>query len=147
MRLLCVVVSVASLGGAGCTNRTDVAIEGVITTGATATPLEGANVVLSHTSNDLLDVGLRGAVTDAMGRYVLQAANVPCRRLRLGVFATGTSMLLFGEAGSAANGFFEALGAERLLTAEGEFHGGYGWRNLAALVQRCSKPPATRVPN
>ncbi len=48
-----------------------------------------------------------------------------------------TSMLLFGEAHSPANGFYEHLGAERLLSAAGEFHGGYGWRDLAALLERC----------
>jgi ribosomal protein S18 acetylase RimI-like enzyme len=47
------------------------------------------------------------------------------------------SMLLFGEARNPSNGFYEALGAERLLTAAGEFHGGYGWRDLSALAKRC----------
>jgi GNAT superfamily N-acetyltransferase len=47
-----------------------------------------------------------------------------------------TSMLLFGDAQSPANGFYEHLGAERLLSAAGEFHGGYGWRNLATLARR-----------
>lgn len=44
------------------------------------------------------------------------------------------SMLLFGDARSPANGFYEHLGAERLLSPEGEFHGGYGWRDLRPLV-------------
>ena len=47
------------------------------------------------------------------------------------------SMLLFGDALSPSNGFYEHLGAERLITAEGEFHGGYGWRDLRALVRQC----------
>jgi L-amino acid N-acyltransferase YncA len=48
-----------------------------------------------------------------------------------------TSMLLFGEAASPSNGFYEALGAERLYSDSGEFHGGYGWRDLSTLVARC----------
>lgn len=50
-----------------------------------------------------------------------------------------TSMLLFGDAANASNGFYEAFGAERLLSPNGEFHGGYGWRDLAALVARCDR--------
>jgi ribosomal protein S18 acetylase RimI-like enzyme len=48
-----------------------------------------------------------------------------------------TSMLLFGEARNPSNGFYEAMGAERLYDAAGEFHGGYGWRDLAALAAAC----------
>ncbi|HWR54581.1 MAG TPA: GNAT family N-acetyltransferase [Bryobacteraceae bacterium] len=48
-----------------------------------------------------------------------------------------TSMLLFGEARNPSNGFYESLGAERLLSASGEFHGGYGWRDLRKLAERC----------
>jgi hypothetical protein len=29
------------------------------------------------------------------------------------------------------------MGADRLITAAGEFHGGYGWRDLSALVAGC----------
>ena len=47
------------------------------------------------------------------------------------------SMLLFGEARNPSNGFYEALGAERLFSDSGEFHGGYGWRDLRTLVARC----------
>lgn len=43
------------------------------------------------------------------------------------------SMLLFGDARSPSNGFYERLGAERLFSPEGEFHGGYGWRDLGVL--------------
>lgn len=49
-----------------------------------------------------------------------------------------TSMLLFGEASNPSNGFYEALGAERLYTPSREFHGGYGWRDLSTLVARCA---------
>lgn len=52
-----------------------------------------------------------------------------------------TSMLLFGDARSPSNGFYERLGAERLLSAEGEFHGGYGWRDLR-LVAAEARPLA-----
>jgi len=45
-----------------------------------------------------------------------------------------TSMLLFGDARSPSNGFYERLGAERLFSPEGEFHGGYGWRDLRRLL-------------
>ena len=48
-----------------------------------------------------------------------------------------TSMLLFGDARNPTNGFYEAMGGERLITAAGEFHGGYGWRDLQALAKRC----------
>jgi GNAT superfamily N-acetyltransferase len=47
------------------------------------------------------------------------------------------SMLLFGDARSPSNGFYEALGAERLYSNSGEFHGGYGWRDLRSLVSSC----------
>src|SRR5262249_23276971 len=47
-----------------------------------------------------------------------------------------TSMLLFGDARNPSNGFYEHMGAERLYSAKGEFHGGYGWRDLRALADR-----------
>jgi ribosomal protein S18 acetylase RimI-like enzyme len=47
------------------------------------------------------------------------------------------SMLLFGEADNPTNGFYEEMGAERLHAANGEFHGGYGWRELRALAAKC----------
>jgi len=50
-----------------------------------------------------------------------------------------TSMLLFGEATNPSNGFYESFGAERLSTEKGEFHGGYGWRDLRLLVERCKQ--------
>ena len=43
-------------------------------------------------------------------------------------------MLLFGDAKSPSNGFYEHLGAERLLGDRGEFHGGYGWHDLDRLA-------------
>ena len=49
-----------------------------------------------------------------------------------------SSMLLFGDANNPSNWFYEALGAERLYAENGEFHGGYGWRDLKILADRCS---------
>jgi ribosomal protein S18 acetylase RimI-like enzyme len=66
-----------------------------------------------------------------LGRRLL--GHVARRFLRQGI----QSMLLFGEARNPSNGFYEALGAERLLTGAGEFHGGYGWRDLRSLAARC----------
>ena len=48
------------------------------------------------------------------------------------------SMLLFGDARSPSNGFYEAMGGERLYAASGEFHGGYGWPDLSRLAARCT---------
>jgi GNAT superfamily N-acetyltransferase len=74
-----------------------------------------------------------------VGRLLL--CGVARRFVRDGV----TSMLLFGEAASAANGFYEAFGAERLYNDRGGFDGGYGWRDLNSLVAACesriSGPP------
>jgi ribosomal protein S18 acetylase RimI-like enzyme len=48
------------------------------------------------------------------------------------------SILLFGDAESSSNGFYEAMGGERLYTSRGEFHGGYGWRDLTGLAASCA---------
>jgi ribosomal protein S18 acetylase RimI-like enzyme len=48
-----------------------------------------------------------------------------------------SSMLLFGDARNPSNGFYEALGADMLFAANGEFHGGYGWRDLQQLASIC----------
>ena len=55
-----------------------------------------------------------------------------------------TSMLLFGDAANPSKGFYEAFGAERLYGDTGEFHGGYGWRDLGALVARCITTSSAR---
>ena len=68
-----------------------------------------------------------------LGRQLLCA--VARRFLERGV----GSMLLFGDAASPSNDFYEAFGAERLYSPEGEFHGGYGWRDLRQLAQVCSR--------
>jgi ribosomal protein S18 acetylase RimI-like enzyme len=64
-----------------------------------------------------------------IGRQLVE--HVARRFLERGV----NSMLLFGDARNPSNGFYERLGAERLLSREGEFHGGYGWRDLRRLVE------------
>jgi GNAT superfamily N-acetyltransferase len=67
-----------------------------------------------------------------LGRRLL--AEVARRFLERGF----ESMLLFGDARSPTNGFYEAMGAERILAANShEFHGSYGWRDLRALLARC----------
>lgn len=48
-----------------------------------------------------------------------------------------SSMLLFGDARNPSNRFYEALGGERLFAANGELHGGYGWRDLRKLASMC----------
>jgi len=45
-----------------------------------------------------------------------------------------SSMLLFGDAQNPSNGFYERMGAERLFAANGDFHGGYGWRDIRTLA-------------
>jgi len=75
---------------------------------------------------------LRRVQRQGLGRQLLGA--VARRFLERGV----TSMLLFGEATNPSNGFYEVFNAERLYSDTGEFHGGYGWRNLRVLVERCS---------
>lgn len=72
-----------------------------------------------------------------LGRMLLCAAAR--RLLDHGI----TSLLLFGDARSPSNRFYEAMGGERLHSSEGQFHGGYGWRDLHRLAARC--PPAGRA--
>ncbi|GHN00786.1 hypothetical protein WSM22_22750 [Cytophagales bacterium WSM2-2] len=45
-----------------------------------------------------------------------------------------SSMLLFGDAKNPTNGFYEAMGGEKLFSDKGEFHGSYGWRDLQKLI-------------
>jgi hypothetical protein len=74
-------------------------------------------------------------IRERQWRAAFQAADGSwfCRFLSQGI----SSMLLFGEARNPSNGFYEALGAERLFSAAGEFHGGYGWRDLRRLASIC----------
>jgi hypothetical protein len=48
-------------------------------------------------------------------------------------------MLLFGDAKNPSNGFYEHMGAERLYSKSGEFHGAYGWTDLRTLAERCKQ--------
>jgi ribosomal protein S18 acetylase RimI-like enzyme len=66
-----------------------------------------------------------------LGRRLL--GHVVRRFLSQGV----TSMVLFADPGNPSCAFYEALGAERLLGASGDFHGGYGWRDLQTLASIC----------
>ena len=68
-----------------------------------------------------------------LGRRLL--CDVARRFLERGV----SSMLLFGDARNPSNGFYEAMGGERILGRAGEFHGAYGWRNLDKLVGFCER--------
>jgi hypothetical protein len=73
-----------------------------------------------------------------IGRLLL--CNVARQFLSQGV----TSMLLFGDAANRPTRSYEAFGAERLYSDAGEFHGGYGWRDLSVLVARCGEPTTRR---
>ncbi len=63
--------------------------------------------------------------------------HVVRRFLTLGI----ASMVLFAEPQNPSCRFYEALAAERLYDADGNFHGGYGWRDL----RRLSHPFADRL--
>jgi ribosomal protein S18 acetylase RimI-like enzyme len=76
---------------------------------------------------------LRRVHHQGVGRLLL--CSVARRFVHEGV----SSMLLFGEATSPANGFYEAFGAERLYNERGGFDGGYGWRDLASLIAVCHR--------
>ena len=66
-----------------------------------------------------------------LGRQLLcKAAN---EFLQRGI----NTMLLFGDAGNPSNGFYERMGAEKLFAKNGEFHGGYGWKDLGKLAETC----------
>jgi L-amino acid N-acyltransferase YncA len=54
------------------------------------------------------------------------------------------TMVLFGTPQNPSCAFHEALGGERLIAKNGEFHGGYGWRDLHRLANSC---PVERVPS
>lgn len=47
------------------------------------------------------------------------------------------SMVLFGIPQNPSCRFHEALGGKKLFSRKGEFHGGYGWRDLGALAAIC----------
>jgi len=76
---------------------------------------------------------LREFHRNGVGRLLL--CNVANRFMQQDIM----SMLLFGDAASPSNGFYETFGAERLYSDKGEFHGGYGWRDLNLLITRCGQ--------
>lgn len=61
-----------------------------------------------------------------------------CAVARLFLDKGTTSMLLFGEATNPSGYFYQAMGAEKLYAENGEFHGGYGWRDLKKLASVCT---------
>ena len=66
-----------------------------------------------------------------LGRWLLCTAAH--RFLEQGI----DSKLLFGDAKSPSNAFYEAMGGERLYSSNGEFHGSYGWQDLRQLRALC----------
>ena len=89
----------------------------------------------------LHDGGVPGFAGELNKIYVLRAwhrsgvGRALVERVARRFLAQGVgSMLLFGDARNPSNGFYERLGAERLYNPQGEFHGGYGWRDLQPLV-------------
>jgi hypothetical protein len=76
---------------------------------------------------------LRRVHRQGIGR--LLRCNVARKFLNQGV----RSMLLFGEASNPSNGFYERFGAERLYGDKGDFNGGYGWRDLHVLLDKCEE--------
>ena len=90
------------------------------------------------------DGGVPGYAGELNKLYVLRqyhrqglGKRLVCQVARTFLARGMTSMLLFGESTNPSTGFYEALGAERLYAPSGEFHGGYGWRDLNSLVARC----------
>ena len=77
---------------------------------------------------------LRARHRGGIGRALVE--HVARRFLARGI----GSMLLFGDARNPSNGFYERLGAERLVGPKGEFHGAYGWRDLRQLVSERLAP-------
>jgi L-amino acid N-acyltransferase YncA len=47
------------------------------------------------------------------------------------------TMVLFGVPQNPSCAFHDALGGDRLIAKNGEFHGGYGWRDLRKLASIC----------
>jgi GNAT superfamily N-acetyltransferase len=47
------------------------------------------------------------------------------------------NFVLFAERSNPTIGFYDRMGGERLLDEHGQFHGGYGWRDMKKLAQDC----------
>ncbi len=67
-----------------------------------------------------------------LGRKLV--GNVARRFLNKGI----SNMVLFGTAENPSCRFHDTLEGERLYAKNGEFHGGYCWRNLRRLAEICS---------
>jgi len=96
------------------------------------------------------DGGVPGYAGELNKIYLLQRVQrqglgrrLLCAMARRFIERGTTSMLLFGDAANPSNGFYEAFGAVRLYSDTGEFHGGYGWPDLGALVARCGRQRVT----
>jgi hypothetical protein len=48
-----------------------------------------------------------------------------------------TSMVLFGVPQNPSGNFHEALEGQKLFAKNGDFHGGYGWKDLTRLAEIC----------
>jgi len=46
------------------------------------------------------------------------------------------SFILFAELSNPTLGFYDRMGGERLIDDRGQFNGGYGWRDVGALMDR-----------
>jgi GNAT superfamily N-acetyltransferase len=55
------------------------------------------------------------------------------RFIKMGI----NDMVLFGIPQNPSCSFHEAMGGKKLIAKNGEFHGGYGWKDLHALVRLC----------
>lgn len=68
-----------------------------------------------------------------LGRKLL--GHVARRFLGMGI----NNMVLFGTPQNPTGAFHEAMGGEKLIGKNGEFHGGYCWRDLTKLAAECAK--------
>jgi ribosomal protein S18 acetylase RimI-like enzyme len=66
-----------------------------------------------------------------LGRKLV--GHVARRFLTKGIF----NMVLFGTAANPSSAFHDTLEGERLYARNGEFHGGYCWRDLKRLAEIC----------
>ena len=93
------------------------------------------------TYRDNIDSELRGELNkiyllseyQRLGLGSRLVGHVARRFLSMGV----NDMVLFGIAQNPSCSFHEAIGGERLYAKNGEFHGGYCWRDLKKLAEIC----------
>jgi len=60
-----------------------------------------------------------------------------CRVVRQFIENGINNMVLFGTPENPSCSFHEAMGGEKLLGKNGQFHGGYCWRDLKKLIEHC----------